>query len=41
MATCNLSGTIHHVLICNGGSCMRKRGEEIARTPNLIEAPLL
>ncbi|WP_328135226.1 (2Fe-2S) ferredoxin domain-containing protein [Brevibacillus reuszeri] len=29
MATWNLSQTVHHVLICNGGSCMRKGGEEV------------
>ncbi|WP_027409807.1 (2Fe-2S) ferredoxin domain-containing protein [Anoxybacteroides tepidamans] len=29
MATWNLTGTRHHVLICNGGSCMRKGGEEV------------
>ncbi|MBP1154663.1 MULTISPECIES: (2Fe-2S) ferredoxin domain-containing protein [unclassified Paenibacillus] len=29
MTTWNLSGTRHHVLICNGGSCMRKGGEEV------------
>lgn len=29
MATWNLAGTKHHVLICNGGSCMRKGGEEV------------
>lgn len=29
MATWDLSQTTHHVLICNGGSCMRKGGEEV------------
>ncbi|WP_243291094.1 (2Fe-2S) ferredoxin domain-containing protein [Bacillus sp. FJAT-47783] len=29
MATWNLNGTKHHVLICNGSSCMRKGGEEV------------
>ncbi|XEC94246.1 ferredoxin [Paenibacillus tarimensis] len=29
MTTWNLSGTKHHILICNGGSCMRKLGEEV------------
>ncbi|MDX8367326.1 MULTISPECIES: (2Fe-2S) ferredoxin domain-containing protein [Bacillaceae] len=28
MTTWNLQGTKHHVLICNGSSCMRKGGEE-------------
>lgn len=28
MTTWNLNGTRHHVLICNGSSCMRKGGEE-------------
>ncbi|APH05063.1 (2Fe-2S) ferredoxin domain-containing protein [Bacillus weihaiensis] len=28
MTTWNLSETKHHVLICNGSSCMRKGGEE-------------
>jgi (2Fe-2S) ferredoxin len=28
MTTWNLTGTKHHVLICNGSSCMRKGGEE-------------
>ena len=31
MATWNLQGTTHHVLICNGGSCMRKGGEEVTQ----------
>ncbi|MCG3083763.1 (2Fe-2S) ferredoxin domain-containing protein [Anoxybacillus sp. LAT_35] len=31
MATWNLQGTKHHVLICNGGSCMRKGGEEVTQ----------
>ncbi|MBB5354321.1 MULTISPECIES: ferredoxin [Anoxybacillus] len=31
MATWNLQGTKHHVLICNGASCMRKRGEEVTQ----------
>jgi len=29
VATWDLSQTTHHVLICNGGSCMRKGGEEV------------
>ncbi|WP_240418392.1 (2Fe-2S) ferredoxin domain-containing protein [Paenibacillus periandrae] len=29
MATWNLSETQHHVLICNGGSCMKHQGEEV------------
>ncbi|TYR80622.1 (2Fe-2S) ferredoxin domain-containing protein [Priestia megaterium] len=28
MTTWNLNGTKHHVLICNGSSCMKKGGEE-------------
>lgn len=28
VTTWNLNGTKHHVLICNGSSCMRKGGEE-------------
>ncbi|XJZ28660.1 (2Fe-2S) ferredoxin domain-containing protein [Bacillota bacterium Lsc_1132] len=28
MTTWNLKGTKHHVLICNGSSCLRKGGEE-------------
>lgn len=31
MATWNLSDTEHHVLICNGGSCMRRQGEEVTQ----------
>ncbi|WP_226665293.1 (2Fe-2S) ferredoxin domain-containing protein [Metabacillus litoralis] len=31
MATWNLSETKHHVLICNGSSCMRKEGEEVTQ----------
>ncbi|WP_163854835.1 (2Fe-2S) ferredoxin domain-containing protein [Paenibacillus elgii] len=31
MTTWNLSGTRHHVLICNGGSCMRQQGEEVTK----------
>ncbi|KFZ43799.1 2Fe-2S ferredoxin [Anoxybacillus flavithermus] len=31
MATWNLQGTKHHVLICNGASCMRKGGEEVTQ----------
>ncbi|MEI7024863.1 (2Fe-2S) ferredoxin domain-containing protein [Paenibacillus sp. y28] len=31
MTTWNLSGTRHHVLICNGGSCMRRQGEEVTQ----------
>jgi (2Fe-2S) ferredoxin len=29
MSTWNLEGMGHHFLICNGGSCMRKQGEEV------------
>ncbi|TYP76663.1 (2Fe-2S) ferredoxin domain-containing protein [Paenibacillus methanolicus] len=29
MVTWNLNQTKHHVLICNGGSCMRQQGEEV------------
>jgi (2Fe-2S) ferredoxin len=31
MATWNLTETQHHVLICNGSSCMRKGGEEVTQ----------
>lgn len=31
MATWNLSETKHHVLICNGSSCMKKGGEEVTQ----------
>lgn len=31
MTTWNLQGTKHHVLICNGSSCMRKGGEEVTQ----------
>lgn len=31
MTTWNLRGTKHHVLICNGSSCMRKGGEEVTK----------
>ena len=31
MATWNLTGTRHHVLICNGGSCMREGAEEVTQ----------
>jgi (2Fe-2S) ferredoxin len=31
MTTWNLKGTKHHVLICNGSSCMRKGGEEVTQ----------
>ncbi|KHF30431.1 Ferredoxin, 2Fe-2S [Anoxybacillus sp. BCO1] len=31
MATWNLQGTKHHILICNGASCMRKGGEEVTQ----------
>ncbi|WP_078412782.1 (2Fe-2S) ferredoxin domain-containing protein [Priestia abyssalis] len=31
MTTWNLTGTKHHVLICNGSSCMRKGGEEVTQ----------
>jgi (2Fe-2S) ferredoxin len=31
MTTWDLSSTSHHVLICNGGSCMRKGGEEVTQ----------
>lgn len=29
MSTWDLSKTKHHILLCNGGSCMRKGGEEV------------
>ncbi len=29
MATWNLTGTRNHLLICNGGSCMREGAEEV------------
>ncbi|KAB7709122.1 (2Fe-2S) ferredoxin domain-containing protein [Bacillus aerolatus] len=31
MATWNLTEMKHHVLICNGSSCMRKGGEEVTQ----------
>jgi (2Fe-2S) ferredoxin len=31
MTTWNLEGMQHHLLICNGGSCMRKGGEEVTQ----------
>jgi (2Fe-2S) ferredoxin len=31
MTTWNLRETKHHVLICNGSSCMRKGGEEVTQ----------
>ncbi|MBD0382991.1 (2Fe-2S) ferredoxin domain-containing protein [Paenibacillus sedimenti] len=31
MSTWDLSETRHHVLICNGASCMRKQGEEVTQ----------
>ncbi|OCA85197.1 (2Fe-2S) ferredoxin domain-containing protein [Pseudobacillus wudalianchiensis] len=31
MATWDLSEMNHHVLICNGSSCMRKGGEEVTQ----------
>ncbi|HBI04390.1 MAG TPA: hypothetical protein DDY49_10240 [Paenibacillaceae bacterium] len=31
MATWDLRGTKHHLLICNGGSCMRNGGEELTQ----------
>ncbi|AEI43870.1 (2Fe-2S) ferredoxin domain-containing protein [Paenibacillus mucilaginosus] len=31
MATWNLSNTRHHVLICNGGSCMRGGAEAVTQ----------
>ncbi|MDM5198196.1 (2Fe-2S) ferredoxin domain-containing protein [Fictibacillus enclensis] len=31
MTTWNLNGTMSHVLICNGSSCMRKGGEEVTQ----------
>lgn len=31
MATWDFTSTRHHVLICNGGSCMRKGGEEVTQ----------
>jgi (2Fe-2S) ferredoxin len=32
MTTWNLEGTKHHILICNGSSCMRKGGEEATQS---------
>lgn len=29
MTTWNLDGTVHHVLICNGGTCMRMGAEAV------------
>ncbi|CAM3629770.1 (2Fe-2S) ferredoxin domain-containing protein [Brevibacillus invocatus] len=31
MTTWNLSGTKHHMFICNGGSCMKQQGEEVTQ----------
>ncbi|MGM0881436.1 MAG: (2Fe-2S) ferredoxin domain-containing protein [Bacillota bacterium] len=31
MATWNLSGTKHHLLLCNGGSCMLRHAEEVTQ----------
>jgi (2Fe-2S) ferredoxin len=31
LTTWNLTGMRHHVLICNGGSCMRRGGEEVTQ----------
>ncbi len=31
MATWDLTRTRHHVLICNGGSCMKQGGEEVTQ----------
>ena len=31
MTTWNLSGVKQHVLICNGGSCMKNGGEEVTQ----------
>jgi (2Fe-2S) ferredoxin len=31
LSTWNLTETKHHVLICNGASCMRKMGEEVTQ----------
>lgn len=31
MGTWNLSGTTHHVFICNGSSCMRCQAEEVTQ----------
>jgi (2Fe-2S) ferredoxin len=31
LSTWNLTDTQHHVLICNGGSCMRQWGEEVTQ----------
>ena len=31
MSTWDLSKTKHHVLICNGGSCMKKGAEEVTQ----------
>ncbi|WP_078555162.1 (2Fe-2S) ferredoxin domain-containing protein [Bacillus alkalicellulosilyticus] len=32
MATWDLQNTSHHILICNGGSCMNKGGEEVTQS---------
>ncbi|BAU27297.1 (2Fe-2S) ferredoxin [Aneurinibacillus soli] len=31
MTTWNLAGTQHHLLICNGGSCMQAGGEDVTQ----------
>ncbi|MFT9846270.1 (2Fe-2S) ferredoxin domain-containing protein [Aneurinibacillus sp. REN35] len=31
MATRNLHGVRHHLLLCNGGSCMKRGGEEVTQ----------
>ncbi|UUZ79135.1 (2Fe-2S) ferredoxin domain-containing protein [Paenibacillus sp. P26] len=31
MTTWNLEGMKHHLLICNGGSCMRNQGEQVTQ----------
>ncbi|CAM4502718.1 (2Fe-2S) ferredoxin domain-containing protein [Paenibacillus typhae] len=30
MTTWNLQGTVNHLLICNGSSCKKNKGEEVA-----------
>ncbi|ASA26403.1 (2Fe-2S) ferredoxin domain-containing protein [Paenibacillus donghaensis] len=37
MTTYNLQGTVSHILICNGSSCKKNRGEEVAEA---IEAEI-
>lgn len=32
MTTWNLQGTVNHLLICNGSSCKKHKGEEVAES---------